>query len=41
MFQVGVAVAAIAVLMRRRPLWYVSLACGAVGVWFLVAGVIS
>lgn len=40
MFQVGVAIAAISVLMRKKPLWYVSLACGGVGVYFLVAGVI-
>lgn len=37
-FQVAIALAAIAALTRRRAMWYVSLATGAAGVWFFVQG---
>jgi hypothetical protein len=37
-FQVAIALAAIAALTRRRPMWWVSLGVGAVGVWFFVLG---
>jgi hypothetical protein len=37
-FQISIAMAAIAVLVRRRQLWFVSLAFGAAGAWFLVHG---
>jgi Domain of unknown function (DUF4337) len=37
-FQVAIALSAIAALARKRPLWWVSLAVGAVGAAFLVLG---
>ena len=37
-FQVAIAMAAIAALARRKALWWVSLAVGAVGAVFLVLG---
>ena len=40
-FQVSIAVSAIAVLTRRRPFWFVSLAFGAVGVGFLIQGLLA
>ncbi len=36
MFQVAIAVSAIAALTKRRPFWYLGLAFGAVGIGFLV-----
>lgn len=38
MSQIAIAVAAIAVLTHRRSFWYVGLAFGAAGVWFLLQG---
>ncbi len=38
LFQVGIAMAAMAVLTRRRPLWYVSLLLGMGGAVFLALG---
>jgi hypothetical protein len=38
-FQISIAMAAIAVLVRKRPLWFVSMAFGAAGAWFLVRGI--
>jgi hypothetical protein len=40
MFQIAIAMAAIAVLSKRKPIWYVSLAFGAVGVYFLLRGTV-
>jgi hypothetical protein len=40
MFQVAIAVAAISVLSKRRRFWLVSLGFGAVGVVFLVVGLV-
>jgi len=40
-FQVSIALAAIAALARRRAMWWVSLAAGAVGAVFLVLGFVS
>jgi hypothetical protein len=40
MFQVAIAVAAISVLSKRRRFWLVSLGFGAVGVVFLVLGLV-
>jgi hypothetical protein len=40
-FQVAIALAAIAALARRRAMWWVSLAVGAVGAVFLVLGFVS
>jgi hypothetical protein len=37
-FQVAIALAAIAALTRRRPLWFVSLAMGVAGLLFFVRG---
>lgn len=39
-FQVSIAVSAISVLTRRRFFWFVSLAFGAVGVVFLIQGLL-
>ena len=39
-FQIAIAMAAISVLVRRRSLWVVSMAFGAVGAFFLVQGVV-
>jgi uncharacterized protein HemX len=40
MFQVAIAVAAIAVLAKRPPLWYVGLGLGVAGTVFLILGVV-
>ena len=37
-FQVSIALAAIAALTRRKPMWWVSLAAGAAGAGFFVLG---
>ena len=37
-FQVSIALAAIAALTRRKPMWWVSLAVGATGAAFFVVG---
>jgi hypothetical protein len=39
-FQVSIALAAIAALTRRKPMWWVSLAAGAAGAVFFVMGVL-
>jgi Domain of unknown function (DUF4337) len=39
-FQVSIALAAIAALTRRKPMWWVSLAAGAVGAGFFVFGIL-
>jgi hypothetical protein len=36
--QIAIALSAIAALMRRKPIWYISLAAGAVGLIFFVLG---
>jgi len=41
MFQVGIAVGAISVLTKRREFWFVSLTFGAIGVGFLVWGLVA
>ena len=38
MFQIAIAMAAITVLSKRKPIWYVSLAFGALGIYYLVVG---
>ena len=38
LFQVAIAVGAIAALTRRKPFWFVSLGFGAVGVVFFIGG---
>jgi hypothetical protein len=40
-FQIGIAMAAIAVLTRKRKLWYVSVAFGGLGLVLLVSGILS
>ncbi len=37
-FQIGIALSAIAVLTKRKPLWYLSILLGGVGVVFLAQG---
>ncbi len=41
LFQISIAISAIAALTRRKKFWFVGLAFGAVGCWFLIAGLIS
>lgn len=40
-FQVAIAIAAIAILSKRKPLWIVSLLIGSAGLFFLLYGVIT
>jgi hypothetical protein len=40
LFQVAIAVGAIAALARRRAFWYVSLGFGGVGVFFFIQGLL-
>jgi hypothetical protein len=41
LFQVAIAMAAIAALTRRKPVWWVSLAASAVGAAFFVIGLVQ
>ena len=34
LFQIAIAIGAIAALTKRRQFWFVSLVCGAVGLWY-------
>ena len=38
LFQIAIAIGAIAALTNRRPFWFLSLIFGAVGIYFLLAG---
>jgi hypothetical protein len=40
MFQMGIAMGAIAVLLKMRRFWFVSMVFGAVGIYFLALGMI-
>jgi hypothetical protein len=40
MFQIGIAVGAISVLMRRRSFWLASMAVGAIGIVFLIQSLV-
>jgi hypothetical protein len=40
LFQVSIAVAAIAVLTRRRTFWFVSMGFGAIGLFFFLQGLL-
>ena len=40
-FQVAIALSAIAALTRRKPMWWVSLGLGVVGASFFVAGLVA
>jgi hypothetical protein len=41
LFQIAIAVGAIAALTNRKPFWYLSMGFGAVGIYFLVLGWIA
>ena len=41
MYQVAIAIGAISVLTNRRKFWYLALAFGVVGTYFLVAGLLT
>ncbi len=41
MFQVAIAIGAVSVLTKRREFWYVCLAFGALGIGFLIWGLVS
>jgi hypothetical protein len=38
LFQIAIAISAIAILTRKKFLWYASIALAAVGVWFFILG---
>jgi hypothetical protein len=38
LFQISIAIGAIAALTNRRPFWFVSMAIGAAGIYFLASG---
>jgi len=38
--QIAIAVAAVSVLTKRRPIWYVSIGFGVVGIFFLAKGLL-
>lgn len=40
MFQISIAISAIAILTRRKPLWWVSIAVSGVGLVFFVMGLL-
>ncbi|HTJ11276.1 MAG TPA: DUF4337 domain-containing protein [Dinghuibacter sp.] len=40
LFQIAIAISAIAILTRRRPLWWISIAVSAAGLFFFVTGLI-
>ena len=40
MFQVAIAVGAVAVLTKRRRFWYVAIGFGGLGTVFLVLGIV-
>ena len=40
MFQIAIAMAAITVLTRQKPIWFVSLALGGIGIYFLLQGTV-
>lgn len=41
MFQVAIAIGAISVLTKRRVFWFVALAFGAIGIGFLIWGLVA
>ena len=41
MFQVAIAIAAVSVLVRRRAFWFVGIAFGLIGFFFLLQGLLS
>jgi hypothetical protein len=40
MFQISIAISAIAILTKRKPLWWVSICISGVGLWFFVSGLL-
>jgi hypothetical protein len=40
LFQIAIALAAVAVLTKKRPLWLASLALGVIGAFFFVRGLL-
>ncbi len=40
LFQVAIAVAAVSVLTHKRPFWFVSMVFGAIGLVFLIQGIL-
>ena len=40
MFQIAIAMAAITVLTKQKPLWFISLALGGIGIYFLLQGTV-
>jgi hypothetical protein len=38
MFQIAIAMAAITVLSKRKPIWFVSIAFGLIGIYYLLIG---
>lgn len=40
MFQIAIAMAAITVLTKQKPIWLVSLALGGIGIYFLLQGTV-
>src|SRR5579883_69394 len=41
LFHIAIAIVAVAVVARRKPLWYVSMAVGVLGIFFCVRALIS
>ena len=41
LFQIAIAVAAIAVLTKRKWFWFVGLVGAVIGTWFLIEGIVS
>ena len=39
--QIAIAVVAISILTRRKPFWFISLVFGSVGLYFMLAGLLS
>jgi Domain of unknown function (DUF4337) len=40
-FQIAIAISAISILTRKKPLWYVSIALTIIGTVFLIQGILS
>ena len=40
-FQVAIAISAIAIITRKKPLWYLSILLTAIGIYFMITGFLS
>jgi hypothetical protein len=40
LFQIAIAISAIAILTRKKFLWYSSMALALIGVWFFMLGIL-